>query len=188
MDVFSTYYHQHLLRKLLMQTPQMTLNTMCFFFFVFWFFLNFQDPEFKCRFLELRPDHKLEFLQIITHVVSFLRLKLIFSRMGKSKLGMHAYFKQVKVSLQNFYIKLRFEAINRLLTHLGHKEQCFLNSSAAGLIYHLHPYKTQLKNISCERETASSHLSCWMGIRQDHWLVNSSLKSQRELHDFIRYT
>lgn len=76
---------------------------------------------------------------------------------------MYTSFKQVKVSLTEFCV-FRLETSNRFLTRCGLEEQCFLNSSAAGLIYHQHPYKKQLKNISCEREAASSDLSCWMRI------------------------
>lgn len=82
---------------------------------------------------------------------------------------------RLKFHSRIFYIKLRLEAINRL-SECGYKEQCFLNSSADGLIYHLHPCKKQLKTFLVEGE-AASNLFCWMGITWDHWLVNSSLKS-----------
>lgn len=57
---------------------------------------------------------------------------------------------RLKFHYRILYLKLRLEAVNRFLTHCGLEEQCFQNSSAAGLIYHLHPYKKQLKNISVE--------------------------------------
>lgn len=44
MDMFSTNYHQPLLYK----SHRYTVNV----------FKKFQDPEFICRFLELRPDYK----------------------------------------------------------------------------------------------------------------------------------
>lgn len=84
--------------------------------------------------------------------------------MGKSKWECIHSLNRVKFHCRILNIKCRLEAINKFLTPCRRKKQCFQNSSAAGLIYHLHPYKKQLKNISCGREAASSDLSCWIGI------------------------
>lgn len=50
MDMFSINYHQPLLYEHHKHTINKILKK------------NFQNPEFKCTFLELRPDYKFEFL------------------------------------------------------------------------------------------------------------------------------
>lgn len=93
-----------------------------------------------------------------------VEIKLILARWVNLSWECICSLNRLKFHCRILCIKLRLEAINRFLNCCAYREQCFLNFSADGLIYHVHPYKKQLRTFLVEGEAAFSNLSCWMGI------------------------